>query len=136
MLWIYTENDSYFPPSLSRRLADAFRAAGGTVDYRLLPAFGADPPVSLWPFEGGLRALLAPGRAVLAEVYPAEALRQCGLRLLGSKRAQGPRRTLSGEGSPTSLEPTRRRRRPPSACCPWRAATDASSRSGPTTTTS
>ncbi|MBD0270982.1 MAG: hypothetical protein ICV73_03545 [Acetobacteraceae bacterium] len=61
----------------------------------LLPALGAGLPVSLWPFEGGLRMLLAPGRAALAEVYPAEALRQCGLRLPGSKRAQGPRRALA-----------------------------------------
>ncbi len=61
----------------------------------LLPALGAGLPVALWPFEGGLRALLAPGRAVLAEVYPAEALRQCGLRLSGSKRAQAPRRALA-----------------------------------------
>jgi len=62
----------------------------------LLPALGAGLPVALWPFEGGLRALLAPGRAALAEVYPAEALRQCGLRLSGSKRAQAPRRALAG----------------------------------------
>ena len=41
-LWIYTDNDSYFPPALSRRLADAFRSAGGRVDYRLLPAFGSE----------------------------------------------------------------------------------------------
>jgi len=61
----------------------------------LLPAFAARLPVALWPFEGGLRALLAPGRAVLAEVYPAEALRQCGLRLGGSKRAQAARRALA-----------------------------------------
>jgi hypothetical protein len=62
----------------------------------LLPALAADLPVAFWPFEGGLHALLAPGRAVLAEVYPAEALRQCGLRLGGSKRAQAPRRALAG----------------------------------------
>ena len=58
----------------------------------LAPALAAGaPPIALWPFAGGLHALLAPGRAVLAEVYPAEALRQCGLRLAGSKRAEGPR---------------------------------------------
>ena len=50
------------------------------------PALVAGAPVALWPFEGGLHALLRPGRAVLAEVYPAEALRQLGLRLRGSKR--------------------------------------------------
>lgn len=41
-LWIYTVNDTYFDPGLSRRMADAYRAAGGNVDYRLLPAFGRD----------------------------------------------------------------------------------------------
>jgi dienelactone hydrolase len=41
-LWIYTENDSYFAPRLSGAMAAAFRASGGTVDYRLLPPFGAD----------------------------------------------------------------------------------------------
>src|SRR5262245_5757498 len=42
MLWIYTHNDSYFGPELSMRLSSAFRAAGGNVEYHLLPDFGAD----------------------------------------------------------------------------------------------
>jgi dienelactone hydrolase len=41
-LWIYTANDTYFPPRLSGAMAAAFRAAGGKVDYALLPAFGDD----------------------------------------------------------------------------------------------
>jgi dienelactone hydrolase len=41
-LWIYTENDTYFAPRLSGAMAAAFRAAGGKVDYELLPAFGDD----------------------------------------------------------------------------------------------
>ncbi len=41
-LWVYTENDTYFTPRLSGAMATAFRASGGTVDYRLLPPFGAD----------------------------------------------------------------------------------------------
>lgn len=61
----------------------------------IVPALAVQAPIRLWPFEGGLHALLAPGRAVLAEVYPAEALRHCGLRLAGSKRAQGPRLALA-----------------------------------------
>jgi hypothetical protein len=56
---------------------------------------GATAPIRLWPFEGGLHALLEPGVAVLAEVYPAEALRHCGLKLAGSKRAEAPRRALA-----------------------------------------
>jgi len=42
MLWIYTRNDSYFGPDLSKRLADAFREAGGDVEYHLLSDFGSD----------------------------------------------------------------------------------------------
>jgi hypothetical protein len=61
----------------------------------LAPALAAGAPVSLWPFEGALHALLAPGRVAVAEVYPAEALRQLGLRLSGSKRAQAPRIALA-----------------------------------------
>ena len=57
----------------------------------LAPGLAAGAPLRLWPFEGALADLLAPGVAVLAEVYPAEALRHCGVRLAGSKRAQAPR---------------------------------------------
>jgi hypothetical protein len=60
----------------------------------LAPALAAEAPIALWPFAGGLHGLLAKGRVVLAEVYPAEALRQLGLKLPGSKRAQAPRAAL------------------------------------------
>src|SRR5882757_9836391 len=42
MLWIYNQNDTYFGPDLSKRMAEAFRAAGGNVEYHLLPDFGGD----------------------------------------------------------------------------------------------
>ena len=42
MLWIYTENDTYFGPALSQRMASAFKAAGGNLEYHLLPPFGHD----------------------------------------------------------------------------------------------
>lgn len=61
----------------------------------LAPALAQGAPIALWPFAGGLHGLLAKGRVVLAEVYPAEALRQLGLALAGSKRAQPPRRALA-----------------------------------------
>lgn len=61
----------------------------------LAPGLAAGAPYALWPFEGGLHGLLAPGRAVLAEVYPAEALRHLGLVLRGSKRAQADRAGLA-----------------------------------------
>jgi dienelactone hydrolase len=39
MLWIYTENDSYFGPDLSRRMHAAFIGAGGDAEYHLLGPF-------------------------------------------------------------------------------------------------
>jgi hypothetical protein len=58
----------------------------------LAPALAAGAPYRLWPFEGGLHALLAPGVAVLAETYPAEAMRHLGVVLSGSKRSREARR--------------------------------------------
>ncbi len=42
VLSIYAENDTFFGPSISKSLNEAFRAASGKVDFRLLPAFGLD----------------------------------------------------------------------------------------------
>lgn len=62
----------------------------------LVPALHRAAPPLLWPFAGDLLALLAPGRCVVAETYPAEALRQLGLVLRGSKRRQADRAALAG----------------------------------------
>jgi dienelactone hydrolase len=40
--WLVAANDSYFPPDFSRKLADAFRAGGGKVDFRALPAYDGE----------------------------------------------------------------------------------------------
>lgn len=42
MLWIYAENDTYFGPELTKRMHNAFVAAGGNAEYRMLPPFGSD----------------------------------------------------------------------------------------------
>jgi hypothetical protein len=60
----------------------------------LIPALAGPSPPLLWPFHGDLLALLAPGAVVVAETYPAEALRHLGLRLKGSKRRQSDRAAL------------------------------------------
>ncbi len=62
----------------------------------LAPALAADAPLDLWPFAGPLHGLLRAGRLAVAEVYPAEALRQLGLKLRGSKRDRAARLTLAG----------------------------------------
>jgi len=52
--WLVAANDSYFSPALSRQLADAFRNAGGKVDFRVLPAYGSEGHW-LAETEGGVR---------------------------------------------------------------------------------
>src|SRR5690349_9316631 len=42
MLWIYIENDTFFGPALSKRMHEAFTAAGGKAEYHLMPPFGDD----------------------------------------------------------------------------------------------
>jgi dienelactone hydrolase len=40
--WLVATNDSYFSPEFSKTMADAFRAGGDKVDFRVLPAFGSE----------------------------------------------------------------------------------------------
>ncbi|MGX1164140.1 invasion protein IalB/pimeloyl-ACP methyl ester carboxylesterase [Bradyrhizobium sp. USDA 372] len=42
MLWLYSKNDTYFGPEISKRMHDAFTAAGGNAEYHLLPAVGGE----------------------------------------------------------------------------------------------
>jgi dienelactone hydrolase len=41
-LWIYTQNDLFFSPTLSSRMADAFKSAGANAEYLLLSPFAKD----------------------------------------------------------------------------------------------
>jgi dienelactone hydrolase len=40
MLWFYIENDTFFGPALSKRMHEAFTAAGGRAEYHLMRPFG------------------------------------------------------------------------------------------------
>ena len=51
----------------------------------LAPALGNDSAIRLWPFEGLLPSLLAPGALVVAETYPAECYGWFSDAPLGSK---------------------------------------------------
>ena len=42
VLWVYAENDSFFEPSLAKRMVAAYDAAGGRAAYRPVGAFGRD----------------------------------------------------------------------------------------------
>ena len=60
----------------------------------LLPAFVQDLGIMVWPYAGSFCDLLEPGKIVVAETYPAEALAQLGMTLVGSKRRQSDRAAL------------------------------------------
>lgn len=64
-LWLYASNDTYFDAALSRRMYDAFTAAGGAGEYHLLPPVsGAD----------GHALALAPSGPALWKPYLADFL--------------------------------------------------------------
>ncbi|MGQ3071364.1 MAG: alpha/beta hydrolase family protein [Ferrovibrionaceae bacterium] len=64
-LWVYTENDSYFDPKLSRSVFDAYVKAGGKGDYKLMPAFAKDGH-SFFGGKGGVEIWSGPVKAFLA----------------------------------------------------------------------
>jgi pimeloyl-ACP methyl ester carboxylesterase len=73
--WLVAANDSYFSPSFSRQLADAFRAGGGKVDFHVLPASGGEGHW-LAETESGVR-LAVPGLdRALRGARPAAAAKQ------------------------------------------------------------
>lgn len=41
-LWIYTENDSFFAPEISRAMHAHYTASGGMAEFHLLPPWGQD----------------------------------------------------------------------------------------------
>jgi hypothetical protein len=69
----------------------------------------------LWPFEGRMDDLIAAGRLVVAEVYPAECYHHLGIVLRGSKRAQATRVAAGtallawADAAGVALEPALRR---------------------------
>ena len=82
------------PPFWTLGANQSGKAALSAWQEVLLPA---DPQATrLWPFEGELAALLLFGITVIAETYPAEAMRHLGLRMGGSKRRQADRAALAG----------------------------------------
>jgi dienelactone hydrolase len=52
VLSIYARNDSFFGPDIAQGLSDAYRNAGGRMDFHLLPAFGSDGHALLGSRDG------------------------------------------------------------------------------------
>jgi len=84
----------------------------------LIPALRGALDVALWPFEGALSELLAPGRIVVAETYPAEYYARLGVdfaapaddgpsgkRVQASRAAQAPRLVAAARELEVELAP-------------------------------
>jgi dienelactone hydrolase len=54
VVWLVSANDTYFAPELSRQLADAFRAGGDKMEFRVLAAYGGEGHW-LAETEGGIK---------------------------------------------------------------------------------
>ena len=84
------------PPFWTLGANQSGKAALAAWHDMLLPALLEGDRIRLWPFEGALSELLLCGKIVIAETYPAEALRHLGLKLAGSKRRRADRLALAG----------------------------------------
>lgn len=74
-LWLYSENDSYFPPDIARKMQAAYTKGGGTADFHMLPALEKDGHFLSSRFEGRklwLRKLDDFLRAQALPTWPAE----------------------------------------------------------------
>ncbi|MDA9465693.1 alpha/beta hydrolase family protein [Bradyrhizobium sp. CCBAU 53415] len=67
--WFVAGNDSYFAPAFSKSLADAFRGAGGKVDFRALPAVGSEGH-GMIETEAGVKAAAAELERALNQSKP------------------------------------------------------------------
>jgi dienelactone hydrolase len=72
VVWLVSANDTYFSPELSRQLAEAFRAGGDRVDFRVLAAYGGE---GHWLAEtdGGIRIAGPELERALKALLPAAA---------------------------------------------------------------
>jgi mannose-6-phosphate isomerase-like protein (cupin superfamily) len=73
--------------------------AGAIVGWRdvLQPALANGTlDIALWPFDGGLHELFAPGRLVIAETYPTEIYGHLGISFAGRGKRQDAARAATG----------------------------------------
>ncbi len=70
-LWLYARNDTFFSAELSRRMSDAYRKAGGLIEYKLFPPFQDEGHNIV--VEREARRLWAPAIDAFLETLPAEA---------------------------------------------------------------
>jgi dienelactone hydrolase len=111
MLWIYSENDRWFPPEMAQKFDAAFRRGGGNDEFVMAPPFSDDghhffqnvsgwsPIVDAFLKEKGLLTLpdLLPEPDVLNVKAPAE-LSERGLAAFHNFLLYGPRKAFATNG--------------------------------------
>jgi len=114
MLWIYAENDHWFPPELSRKFDAAFRQAGGDDQFVMVPPYSDDghhffqdvngwsPIMDGFLKEKGLLPLpdLLPEPAV-PNVPPPAGLGERGLAAFHNFLMYGPQKAFATNGQGT-----------------------------------
>ncbi len=112
MLWIYSENDHWFPPAMAHKFDVAFREGGGMDQFVMAPPYGEDGhglfnAVARWSpiVEEFLRgqgllplAELLPAPPV-PEVKPPEGLNARGLAAFQEFLAMGPHKAFATNGA-------------------------------------
>jgi dienelactone hydrolase len=69
-LWLYAENDSYFPGDYVRQLHEAYVAKGGRADFHMFEPIGEDGHYMFDHADGALRSLPALDRFLRANKLP------------------------------------------------------------------
>jgi hypothetical protein len=112
MLWIYSQNDHWFPPDVARKFETAFREGGGTDQFVMVPPYREDGHafyynVSGWTplVEGFLKGqnllneteLLPP--PLVPEVPPPAGLTDRGIAAFRNFLIMGPHKAFATNGS-------------------------------------
>jgi dienelactone hydrolase len=112
MLWIYAENDKWFPPNFARRFLAAFQSGGGTAQFVLAPPDDADGHglyfhTDAWS-ETVQRFLGARGLLPMSAPYPPPAipnavapagLGENGMKGFKAYLAEGPNKAFATNGN-------------------------------------
>ena len=90
-LWLYSENDSLFPPALVGQMRDAYAQAGGRADLRMFPPVLGDGHALFMDFGGRIKWLRALDGFLQANQMPNANLARVEEVMRTSKLAAGAR---------------------------------------------
>ena len=90
-LWLYSENDSLFPPALVTRMRDAYAQAGGRAELRMFPPVVGDGHALFMDFAGRIKWLRALDGFMQANRMPNANLARIDEVMSTSKLAAGAR---------------------------------------------